>query len=247
MTNKDILDIAMRQSAADFCCSPEDFLKEENVIVRHKLTSAAKRYYSSPLPLMFISYGNNVVAAAEEKYLPLAEEYLASDSFYHLFETPAMNMLTKRVAPDGLRICYMAEYYLPKVELIHDLDCPFRLKTLTQKDFAGLYLPEWSNALCAERRELDVMAVGAYDGERLIGLAGCSADADMMLQIGVDVLPKYRRMGVASAVTSRLAMLIFECGKVPFYCSAWSNIRSVRNAVKCGFIPAWVELTVKPE
>ena len=54
-------------------------------------------------------------------------------------------------------------------------------------------------------------------------------------------------MGVASAVTSRLAMLIFECGKVPFYCSAWSNIRSVRNAVKCGFIPAWVELTVKPE
>ena len=219
MTNKDILDIAMRQSAADFCCSPEDFLKEENVIVRHKLTSAAKRYYSSPLPLMFISYGNNVVAAAEEKYLPLAEEYLASDRFYHLFETPAMNMLTKR----------------------------FRLKTLTQKDFAGLYLPEWSNALCAERRELDVMAVGAYDGERLIGLAGCSADADMMLQIGVDVLPEYRRLGVASAVTSRLAMLILGQGKVPFYCSAWSNIRSVRNAVKCGFIPAWVELTVKPE
>ena len=54
MTNKDILDIAMRQSAADFCCSPEDFLKEKNVIVRHKLTSAAKRYYKSPLPLMFI-------------------------------------------------------------------------------------------------------------------------------------------------------------------------------------------------
>ena len=92
-----------------------------------------------------------------------------------------------------------------------------------------------------------MMAVGAYDGERLIGLAGCSADADMMLQIGVDVLPDYRRLGVASAVTSRIAMLILEQGKVPFYCSAWSNIRSVRNAVKCGFIPAWVELTVKPE
>ena len=25
-----------------------------------------------------------------------------------------------------------------------------------------------------------------------------------------------------------------------------SNIRSVRNAVKSGFIPAWVELTAKP-
>ena len=47
-------------------------------------------------------------------------------------------------------------------------------------------------------------------------------------------------------MTSRLALEILRRGKVPFYCSAWSNIRSVRNAVKSGFIPAWVELTAKP-
>ena len=29
------------------------------------------------------------------------------------------------------------------------------------------------------------------------------------------------------------------------YCSAWSNIRSARNAAKSSFIPAWVEMTVK--
>lgn len=39
---------------------------------------------------------------------------------------------------------------------------------------------------------------------------------------------------------------IFDRGKVPFCCSAWSNIRSARNAVKSGFIPAWVEMSVKP-
>ena len=38
---------------------------------------------------------------------------------------------------------------------------------------------------------------------------------------------------------------ILERGKVPFYCCAWSNIRSVRNALKSGFIPAWVEMTIK--
>ncbi|WP_330386172.1 MULTISPECIES: hypothetical protein [unclassified Pseudobutyrivibrio] len=43
-----------------------------------------------------------------------------------------------------------------------------------------------------------------------------------------------------------MARKIFARGKVPFYCSAWSNIRSVRNAVKSGFIPAWVEMTIKP-
>ncbi|MBR4832088.1 MAG: GNAT family N-acetyltransferase, partial [Butyrivibrio sp.] len=63
---------------------------------------------------------------------------------------------------------------------------------------------------------------------------------------GVDVLPEYRRKGVASAVTSRLALEIVNRGKVPFYCSAWSNIRSVRNAIKSSLIPAWVEMTIKP-
>lgn len=47
-------------------------------------------------------------------------------------------------------------------------------------------------------------------------------------------------------MTSRLAKEILAREKVPFYCSAWSNIRSVRNAVKSGFIPAWVEMTAKP-
>ena len=93
----------------------------------------------------------------------------------------------------------------------------------------------------------DVLAVGAYDGARLVGLAGCSADCESMWQIGVDVLPGYRRRGVAAALTSRLAAETLARGKVPFYCAAWSNIKSVRNAVKCGFVPAWAELTAKPE
>ena len=68
---------------------------------------------------------------------------------------------------------------------------------------------------------------------------------DDMWQIGVDVLPEYRRKGIASAITSRLAVEILNRGKIPFYCTAWSNIRSVRNAVKSGFIPAWAEMTIK--
>ena len=67
----------------------------------------------------------------------------------------------------------------------------------------------------------------------------------MMYQIGVDVLPEYRRKGVASALTTRLALEVLALGKVPFYCAAWSNIPSIRNAVKSGFRPAWVELTAK--
>ena len=67
-----------------------------------------------------------------------------------------------------------------------------------------------------------------------------------MWQIGIDVLPAYRRQGIAASLTGRLAAEILQRGRVPFYCSAWSNIPSVRNAIKSGFIPAWVEMTAKP-
>lgn len=66
-----------------------------------------------------------------------------------------------------------------------------------------------------------------------------------MWQIGVDVLPQFRQLGIASALTSRLAVEILDRGKVPFYCAAWSNIKSVRNAVRSGFLPTWVEMTTK--
>ena len=113
-------------------------------------------------------------------------------------------------------------------------------------EISDYYLPQWSNALCEKRKHLDVLAVGAFDGDTLIGLAGCSADCETMYQIGIDVLPAYRRQGVASALTARLALETLKLGKVPFYCAAWSNLKSVRNAIRSGFRPAWVVLTAKP-
>ena len=62
------------------------------------------------------------------------------------------------------------------------------------------------------------------------------ADFDSMWQIGIDVLPEYRQKGIASALTSRLAIETLARGKVPFYCCAWSNIKSARNAIKSGSV-----------
>ena len=164
----------------------------------------------------------------------------------HLFETPHLHVLNEALMAKGQKICFMAEYFLPDVDMLRPLDCSYELRILTGEDFADLYLPEWSNALCKERKHLDVLGVGAYDNGKLVGLAGCSADCDTMWQIGIDVLPECRRQGIAAGLTSRLAVEILNRGKVPFYCAAWCNVKSVRNAIKSGFRPAWVEMTAKP-
>ena len=246
MTNQKMLETAVRQSAEDIGCRAEDFFAARNVITRFCLGKNARKYLKEPITCNLVSYGNNTVAAASEEVSDIVTEYLRKFTFYSCFETPNMHWFSERLAPLGHKICFMAEYYLPDINRIPLLDCPYETRLLTSADFEELYLPEWSNALCKDRKNLDVLGVGAYDGTRLVGLAGCSADCEEMWQIGVDVLPEYRKQGIASALTSSLAREILERDKVPFYCSAWSNLRSVRNAVKSGFIPAWVELTVKP-
>ena len=244
-TNTDILQIAMRQSAIDANCNAEDFLKTENVIVPSAVNPLARKYLDLPLDCNLIYYGNNIVASINEKYRTVISDYIDSFEAEHCFETPNMHVLNDKLQKEGFRICFMAEYFLPDLHEMRAHDCPYPVKLLYPADFQTLYTPQWSNALCEKRRELDILGIGAYDGETLIGLAGCSADCETMWQIGVDVLPAYRRQGIASALTSRLALEILERGKVPFYCAAWSNIKSVRNAIRSGFRPAWVEMTAK--
>lgn len=247
MTNNEIKEIALRQSAEDIGCQANDFLSDKNIVVPFYLGKNARKYYKEPIICNFVSYGSNIVAATTEEVSDLVTEYIGKFEFYHCFETPHMHWLNERLAERGYEVCFMAEYYLPDVNKIGDMDCLYETRILVQEDFKELYLPEWSNALCKDRKHLDVLGVGAYDNDRLVGFAACSADCDDMWQIGVDVLPEYRQKGIASALTSKLAREILNRGKVPFYCSAWSNIRSARNAVKSGFIPAWVEMTVKPK
>lgn len=244
-TNNHILQIAMQQSALDANCNADDFLREENIIVASREHPDARKYLTLPFACDLVSYGNNIVASITEKYRPIVSEYINRFSVAHCFETPNLHVLDDAMLKEGFRVCFMAEYFLPDLEALKALSCSYELKVLHAEDFAPLYTDTWSNALCKKRSELDVLGIGAYDGEKLIGLAGCSADCETMWQIGVDVLPAYRRQNIASALTSRLALEILEREKVPFYCAAWSNIRSVRNAIKSGFRPAWVEATVK--
>ena len=245
MTNREILEIALQQSAFDCNCKVEDFLSEQNVVTISKTNPKARKYVPLPLECDLVSYGNNIVAQVSRKTKSVVSEYINKYPAYRCFETPNINALNEMLAPFDLKVCFMAEYFLPDVNKLKELDCGYELRVLKKDDFADLYIEQWSNCFTFDDRERDVLAVGAYDNGVLIGLAGCSADCDSMYQIGVDVLPEYRQRGIASAVTSKLALEIIKLGKVPFYCATWSNIKSVRNAIKSGFIPAWVELTAR--
>ncbi len=245
MTNKEIWEIALRQSAYDCNCKPEDFLADRHTVTLSEKNERARKYLPLPFECDMVSYGNCIVAQTSQRLADAVGGYINKYIAAHCFETPNIHVLDDILRPYGLKVCFMAEYFLPDVDVLVPLECGYETKVLYQEDFAELYLPQWSNALCEKRRELDVIGVGAYDNGKLVGLAGCSADCSEMYQIGIDVLPEYRRKGIASSLTSKLALEILKLEKVPFYCTAWCNLKSARNAIKCGFRPAWVELTAR--
>lgn len=252
MDNSTIMRIALEQSAYDCCCAPEDFLSACNTVHVSEASDRARRYLELPHICNLVSYGTNIVITGRSDLLPqIAQCIERMPAIENCFETPGLYPINKILEKEGARICFMADYFLPDIDAVFQYDrvcdSAFSFRIMEDTEFAGLYLPEWKNALCADRKHLDRLAVGAFYKEKLVGLAGCSADCDTMWQIGVDVLPEYRRQGIASALTNRLARETFERGYVPFYCAAWSNVKSVKNAIRSGFRPGWVEATAKSD
>lgn len=97
---------------------------------------------------------------------------------------------------------------------------------------------EFSNALNFKN---DVIAYGAYDGDKLVALAGADNVMNDLWQIGIDTLKDYRNKGLGVYLVKTLADEIEKHGRLPFY-TTWSpNIASTKLALSAGFEPVWVE------
>ena len=108
MTNQEILKIAMKQSAEDLCAAPEDFEKQENVVVISQANESARKYLRLPFSCQLVSYGNNVVASVSPEFREITECYINKYPVEHLFETPNLHVLNEALEKQGQKICFMA-------------------------------------------------------------------------------------------------------------------------------------------
>lgn len=244
LKKNDILRIALEQSAYDCSCNAGDFTLNKHVIIGTPVSDSRKRCKKNTNGLL-VSYGSNIVASVPDNCVEAVQEYINMFPMEYCFETPGLYLLNEKLEKMNLRAYFMSEYFLPDPDKLFQSTCPYQTDILCQEKFNHCYGSGfWTHALSEEDKSLDILCAGAYDGKSLIGLAGASADCETMWQLGVDVLPKYRQQGVASAIISLLAGNILKRGIVPFYAVVWSNIRSVRTAIHSGFFPAWIEISI---
>ena len=125
MNNKDIMKIAAAQSALELSCDVSDLFSEENKVFISKPHPKARKYLTLPFDCQLVTYGTSVVASARDaETAEIAQTYINTYKGEHCFETPNMHVLNDALLKKGLKICFMAEYFLPDLSSLKEL--PFR-------------------------------------------------------------------------------------------------------------------------
>ncbi len=238
---------AMDQLALEYNAKPENFT-EEGLTLTLPVKPEGVRLYSLDVPFFSMATtGNSVVITADERLHPFFER-LAEDArdLHRLYEFGNLQCIDTELRKYGYRIYGSFHMYLPG-ETITEIPLPqgFTYKWYeTEEEIETFYPNElFTMALSSDKNpdRPDVIALAAMDGEKIIAVAGASADTKEMWQVGIDVLPEYRGRGFGTALVAALCRRIEEKGKLPFYGAAVANLHSQNIAVRCGFYPAWTE------
>ena len=213
---------------ADFLeCETEIF--EQRGLVFHNAGKRAEGY-QNPF-FQVISLGETIVAAVSPSVRPIAKKLLTGKSREEIFECPLLY---------GQSI-----YYIPDAKWNRRTEL---LPGYTYMELEGdalgqlLGIKGFDNSLMFDERGRTGTHIVFYaerNGE-IAGLAGASIESDRVWEIGVDVMEKYRKGGLASVLVNHLMHDILERDILPIYCAASSNAASQAAAFRAGFQPCWI-------
>jgi len=226
-----MLEIVRNQLAIDMNCKSEDFLKDGIVFCKAK-SNEGRRMFERQSPFLEIAtMGKSTVVSSDEDILVKVKPLLESKTREDIFVAPFLF---------GHSL-----YYIPDCDRIKEVPYPngFTICVKEGKEIHELYkISGFENAIQYDinHSRPDALAICAMWDNKIVAMAGASADSSTMWQIGVDVLPQFRHKKLATSLVSNLAIMIMKRDIVPYYGTASSNIASQAVAYKSGFIPTWM-------
>lgn len=227
----------------EFNCATSDFISPTNVLTESALHEGRRNYSEEKRFFHMVTTGGNAVITAEKCLHPFLREYMQNRTGHWLFELPNLLPLESELNRYGYTLTQTYHLFLPKCEVIPKKE--FSVKWFYDEQIHQFYGDErFPNAICSsfDPKRPDRIVVCAYNGEQIMGMAGCSEDAPHWQQIGIDVMPEYRSMGVGTYLVTLLKQEIQRRGDIPFYGTSVSNYHSWNIAINSGFRPAWVEI-----
>jgi len=244
-TKTEILEIAKAQLALDYSCQASDFEKKENTIVENKLMDGRRVYDNDGCFLKILLFSGRTIISTIASLMPWFQEKLINEDAAWLFEYPKLRAIDKKLQEFGHEIADIHHYYLPN-PIMSQVKPIAGVKWYEQEEISQFENDDRiEEAFAFDKNHPDVLGVAALDGDKIMGIAGASADSETMWQIGIDVFPEYRGRGIGTNLVTLLKNEVLKRGKIPFYGTVESHFHSQNIAINAGFFPVWAELYSK--
>lgn len=244
MNYKQILE---QQLAIDYDCSIADVQGTENIFRIYKENENARPVGEADTGFKLACVNGKLLVMAEEPILNWCKEKLAHVKGTWFSEPANLIRLHEKLKEYGQVLADAHHYYIP-AEGAEKPENRFDVKWYEKEEIKVFKDDErFGEALVFDEETPDMLAVCAMRDETILGMAGATADTPLMWQLGVNVTEEGKGLGVGAYVTSLLKWRVIEEGKVPFYGTVESHIKSQKVAFAAGFVPAFYEIFSEKE
>jgi GNAT superfamily N-acetyltransferase len=250
MSKTEMLELAKKQLGLDLACSPGLFDSYENSIQVSKLLDGRRLFSKERDFFKMATFGCGTVISADEKILEWCNEYLKNYEGIRLFELNATFKIENEIRKYEKHLSGIGEFYLPFQGICRKkvLFPTTAVQWFEKDEIPELYADKrFKNALLYDAGGLrpDILVVAALIDGQYAAMAGASMDSELFWQIGIDVMPEYRKKGLAAYLVSELTDEIIKRDAIPYYGTWSANIASRSVAAASGYFPAWVETYAK--
>lgn len=236
-TKNEIIQIAKTRFAEDYNCRLSDFEKQYNTATENKYADGSRGPF-----FKVVCFRGKVIISASPEILPWCEEKLVKRAPAWFFEYPKLRAMDEKLKEYGQEIADIHQYYLPDPAAM-SAESDIKVKWYEAEDIMQFKDDDrFDEAFAFDDNCPDMLAVAAIDGDKIMGMAGASADSKTMWQIGINVMPEYCSRGIGTKLVALLTAEILKRGKVPYYGTCQSHFSSQNIAINAGYFPAWIEL-----
>ena len=233
--------------AASCACAEQDLLRERVTIVPARELPGRLCFPRWSKPLQVVTMGAGVVVSCHPERLDWLRSNLGQLGRDAVFSAPTIGRLARYVEPDGQYLAGPDLKYACSRAHLRPAASPagVEIALVEGERIADLYAHEGFGHTLSYRADSprpDMLATVATRAGEVVGIAGASADSNVLWQIGVEVVAGERGTGIGRALVGRLTMAVLDAGRVPYYSTAASNLRSRAVASGLGYWPAWTEL-----
>lgn len=181
--------------------------------------------------LKILLFYDFILVSTSENLYDLVKEKLYNKNVYEIFEFPLVYGQSIYYIPDLKRLTKQEEL------------AEFEFKVY-DGNTSEIELSEgFENAITFDKNGkcISNIAYLAYHNGEIVGVAGADKINEDIWEVGIEVLPEYRKEGLATILSQNLTIKILEKGIVPIWCASSTNIGSQAVASRSNYIPLWVE------